>query len=70
MRRGVRSLKNPTSIPVDIVQQKEYVELRVNPSSFQKLPIKSRMNFIGYLNEIADIIESEGSRAMISGVKI
>lgn len=70
MRRGIRTLKNPTPIPVDVVQQKEYIELRVDPAKFERLPIKSRMNFIAYVNAIADIIETEGSRAMISGIKV
>jgi hypothetical protein len=70
MRRGIRTLKNPTAIPVDIVQQKEYIELRVDPVKFERLAIKTRMNFIAYVNAIADIIESEGSRAMISGIKV
>lgn len=69
MRRGIRTLKNPTSIPVDVVQQKDYLELRVDAQKFQRLPIKSKMNFLAYVNAVADIIESEGSRAMISGIE-
>jgi len=70
MRRGIRTLQNPTPIPVDIVQQKDYIELRVDPKKFERLPIKSKMNFIAYVNAIADIIDSEGSKAMISGIKV
>lgn len=70
MRRGIRTLNNPTHLPVDIVKQKDFLELRVDPSRFDRLSIKSRIDFIAYVNSIADIIESEGSRAMISGIKV
>jgi hypothetical protein len=70
MRMAVRTLKNPTPIPVDVVQHKDYIELRVASSqNFSKLPLKSRMNFISYLNTMADYISSEGSRVYVTGIE-
>jgi hypothetical protein len=71
MRGAMRTLRNPTPIPVDIVQQKDHIELRVDSKgAFDRLPLASRMNFIAYLNALADIIQSEGSRANITGIRI
>lgn len=70
MRMAVRTLKNPTSIPVDVVQHKDALELRVSSrDEFNKLPMSSKMNFISYLHTLADYIGSEGSRVYVTGVE-
>jgi len=71
MRMALRTLKNPTPIPVYIVQHKDHIALRVDHKGvFDRLPLGSRMNFIAYLNSMADIIQAEGSRANITGIRI
>ena len=71
MRYAVRTLKNPTAIPVDVVQHKDAIELRVSsPQAFNRLPVKDRMNFISYLHTMADYIGSEGSRVYVTGAQI
>lgn len=70
MRMAVRTIKNPTSIPVDVVQHKDSLELRVaSREDFNRLPVGSRMNFIAYLHTLADYIGSEGARVYVSGVE-
>jgi len=70
MRMAVRTLKNPTAIPVDVVQHKDYIELRVASSKdFSRLALKSKMNFISYLNAMADYIASEGSVVYVTGIE-
>jgi len=71
MRYAVRTIKNPTAIPVDVVQHTDAIELRVsNSDAFRKLPIKDRMNFISYLHTMADYIGSEGSRVYVTGAEV
>lgn len=71
MRYAIRTLKNPTGIPVDVVQHTEAIELRVaSPEAFGRLAIKDRMNFISYLHTMADYIGSEGSRVYVTGAEI
>ena len=70
MRMAVRTLKNPTSIPVDVVQHNDALELRVaSRDDFNKLPMASKMNFISYLHTLADYIGSEGARVYVTGVE-
>lgn len=70
MRMAVRTLKNPTAIPVDVVQHKDALELRVSSrEEFNKLPMASKMNFISYLHTLADYIGSEGSTVYVTGVE-
>jgi hypothetical protein len=71
MRYAIRTIKNPTAIPVDVVQHKDAIELRVSsPQAFKMLPIKDRMNFISYLHTMADYIGSEGSRVYVTGAEV
>lgn len=71
MRYAVRTIKNPTAIPVDVVQHTDALELRVSsPEAFKRLPVKDRMNFISYLHTMADYITSEGSRVYVTGAEI
>lgn len=70
MRMAVRSIKNPTSIPVDVVQHKDSLELQVSSrEQFNRLPVASRMNFISYLHTLADYIGSEGATVYVTGVE-
>lgn len=70
MRMAVRTIKNPTSIPVDVVQHKDALELRVaSREEFNRLPMGSKMNFISYLHTLADYIGSEGARVYVTGVE-
>lgn len=71
MRYALRTLKNPTTIPVDVVQHTDAIELRVAGSdAFDRLPVKDRMNFISYLHTMADYISSEGARVYVTGAKV
>ena len=71
MRYAVRTIKNPTSIPVDVVQHADAIELRVASSdSFKRLPVKDKMNFVSYLHTMADYISSEGARVYVTGAEI
>jgi len=71
MRYAIRTIKNPTAIPVDVVQHKDAIELRVSSSeAFKRLAIKDRMNFISYLHTMADYIGAEGSRVYVTGAEV
>ncbi len=71
MRYAVRTLKNPTAIPVDVVQHTDAIELRVASSdAFSRLSIKDKMNFISYLHTMADYISSEGGRVYVTGAEV
>ncbi len=71
MRYAVRTLKNPSPIPVDVVQHTDAIELRVaSPEAFKRLAIKDRMNFISYLHTMADYISSEGARVYVTGAEV
>lgn len=71
MRLAIRTLKNPSPIPVYIVQQKDGIEIRVDHKGvFDRMTPANRLNFISYLKDVTDIIESEGSVAYVTGIKI
>jgi hypothetical protein len=71
MRYALRTLKNPTAIPVDVVQHTDAIELRVaSAEAFKRLAIKDRMNFISYLHTMADYIGSEGTRVYVTGAEV
>jgi hypothetical protein len=70
MRYALRTLKNPTPLDVSVVQQKDFIELRVDPVLFKRLGTKAKLNFISYLNDMVNIVESEGSSAVVTGVSL
>jgi hypothetical protein len=71
MRYAVRTVKNPTSIPLDVIQQKDGLELRVsNTAAFKALPLTDRMNFISYIHTLADYMTSEGAKVYVTGTQI
>jgi len=70
MRLALRTLKNPTPIPVDIAQHDDRIELQVDPELVERLPMKKRLDFFAYLNSMRDIVESEGSPCSIKGIRI
>jgi pyruvate kinase len=71
MRYAIRTVKNPTRIPVDVLQHTDGIELRVSSTQdFKRLAIKDRMNFISYLHTMADYISSEGARVYVTGAEV
>lgn len=71
MRYAVRTIKNPTSIPLDVIQQPDGLELRVsNTQAFKALSLTDRMNFISYIHTIADYMTAEGAKVYVTGAQI
>jgi len=69
MRMAVRTIKNPTSIPIDVVQHTNSLELRVaSEELFNSLPMAEKMNFLSYLHTLSDYMSSEGASVYVSGV--
>jgi hypothetical protein len=71
MRYAVRTIKNPTHIPLDVIQQKDGLELRVsNPQAYKALSLKARMSYISYIHTVADYMTSEGAKVYVTGTQI
>lgn len=71
MRMAVRTVKNPSPIPVDVIQHSDAIELRVSSSdAFKRLSFKERMSYISYLHTLADYIGSEGARVYVTGAEV
>lgn len=69
MRMAVRTIKNPTPIPVDVVQHSDSLELRVaSEEMFNNLTVADKMNFLSYLHTLSDYMSSEGATVYVSGV--
>jgi len=70
MRTAVRTIKNPTSVPVDIALLDTHIELRVDSNKFNKLGMYRKLSFMAYLNDLCDIIKSEGTDAFVVGIDL
>jgi len=61
VRHAVRTVKNPTNIPVYIEQQPDGdILLHVDHDSARALPKAQRANFLAYIRDVINIIEVHG----------
>lgn len=61
LRFALRTVKNPTAIPVDVAELPGGdIQLRVNHSSVKQLPKLERAMFAGYLRDLVNIIQTHG----------
>jgi len=61
IRYAVRTLKNPTAIPVDVAELPNgEVLLHVDHAAAKRLPKLQRASFAAYLNDLVNIIEEHG----------
>lgn len=61
IRHALRTLKNPTAIPVDVSQMPSgEIRLLVDRNSFLRLPKMRALAFESYLQDLCNIIEYHG----------
>lgn len=65
MRYAIRTLKNPAPIDVFIKQHEEYIELAIDKQEFDKLPTSKRLDFMAYVYDMQNVLESEGATVRV-----
>jgi hypothetical protein len=61
IRAALRTIKNPTAIPIDVEQLPNGdIKLHVDPKSVKQLPRMRRLAFASYLKDLLDIIQVHG----------
>ena len=68
MAKAVRSIPKPLKFVMDIVEHKEYTEIRVYENDLLQLNDSKRVQAMEYLNKVDTLLKSFGLKSFIGGV--
>lgn len=67
MAKAVRSIPKPLKFAMDIVEHKEYTEIRVYENDLLQLNDSKRVQAMDYLNKVDVLLKSFGLKSFIGG---
>ena len=68
MAKAMRSIPKPLNFTVDIVEHKEYTEVRVYENDLMQFNDSKRVQAMEYLNKVDTLLKSFGLKSFIGGV--
>jgi hypothetical protein len=68
MAKAMRSIPKPLKFTVDIVEHKEYTEVRVYENDLMQFNDSKRVQAMEYLNKVDTLLKSFGLKSFIGGV--
>lgn len=67
MAKAVRSIPKPLKFAMDIVEHKEYTEIRVYENDLMQFNDSRRVQAMEYLNKVDTLLKSFGLKSFIGG---
>lgn len=67
MAKAMRSIPKPLKFTVDIVEHKEYTEIRVYENDLMQFNDSKRVQAMDYLNKVDILLKSFGLKSFIGG---
>lgn len=68
MAKAMRAIPKPLKFTVDIVEHKEYTEIRVYENDLMQFNDSKRVQAMEYLNKVDTLLKSFGLKSFIGGV--